>query len=177
MNFHYFDNPRSFSYMAEQGASCHFCSSTSDCLDAEMFFGVEEISAICFSCMQSGKLIDLDISTNDIRSEDLNTLKGDADKVSNDLIYCTPGLPTWQDHFWPVVDGKPAKFIKISSKPDYKDKKEFIESLYGCLESDTDWLWSILPDHKVTNLKNGQFSISFYLFDIDGSKLTLIDAN
>ena len=106
MSFNYFANPRAFAYLADKGKACHFCKTNEDCLDGANLFGLEDIVAVCFDCMAAGKLIELDISANVINESaldsELNTVA-----VSNEITYCTPSLPTWQDSHWPVKNGKP----------------------------------------------------------------------
>jgi uncharacterized protein CbrC (UPF0167 family) len=176
MIFEYFENPRDFAYMAESGHTCHFCKATDNCLDGAHFFGQDEIDAICFSCMQAGCLIDLDISTNEIDISALDPNLVHIEQVSNEIIYCTPSVPTWQGSFWPIKNGRPYRFIKIASKLDYESKKQFIDSLFEN-SNDPEWLWSILPDHKISNIKEGQYDLSCYLFEFEGDKLTTWDAS
>lgn len=176
MSFTYFENPKAFAYMAESGQICHFCQATDNCLDGAHFFGQEEIDAICFSCMKNGRLIDMDISANEINVSVLNPSLVDIDKVSNEITYCTPSVPTWQDSFWPIKNGRPYKFVKIASKIDYESKEQFIGSLFEN-SNDPEWLWNMLPDHKIENIKEGQYDLSCYLFELEGNKLTIWDAN
>ena len=172
MKFAYFDDPRSYAFLAEEGVKCEFCSTSEDCLDGGNLFGSEDIEAVCFKCMQEGKLIELDIYANDIFEDQIS---GDKESISNTITYMTPSIPAWQDISWPVKNGVPYKFIKIASKQDYQDKAEFVTSLFDC-DQDPD-LWDMLPDHKISNMKEGQYDLSFYLFENDGDKLTLWDAN
>jgi len=124
--------------------------------------------------MAEGKLIELDITANEINEAALAT-DVDPEGVSNEITYCTPALPTWQDSFWPVKDGKPYKFIKIASQLDYDSKEQFVKTLFDC-EPDAD-LWDMLPDKKIENMKDGQYDVSFYLFEDSGDYLTIWDAN
>ena len=153
----------------DEKSICHFCKEEKTCLDGGNLFGFEEIEAVCFECVKNGKLMDLDISCNDIDSSTLSP------EVVNEIVYCTPSLPTWQDCSWPVKNGTPGTFIKIASKLDYDSKEQFVNSLYDC-EKDPD-LWEMLPGIKITNMKEGQYDISFYLFEVNGEKLTIWDAN
>lgn len=172
MNFAFFKDPRSYAFLADEGVKCGFCSTSEDCLDGANLHGVEDIEAVCFKCMQAGKLIELDIYANNILEDQLS---GDKESISNIITYMTPSIPAWQDLSWPVKNGVPYKFIKIASKLDYQDKDEFVASLFDC-DQDPD-LWDMLPDHKINNMKEGQYDLSFYLFESDGDKLTLWDAN
>jgi uncharacterized protein CbrC (UPF0167 family) len=176
MNFRYFDNPSAFAYMAEKGQSCHFCGAADNCLDGEHLSGLETINAVCFACMQAGRLIDLDVSANEINASDLDPKIGDVDQITNEITYCTPSVPTWQDSFWPIKNGRPYRFVKIASRVDYESKEQFLGSILENAD-DPEWLWDMLPDHKITNIKEGQYDISFYLFEFEGDKLTTWDAN
>jgi hypothetical protein len=42
---------------------------------------------------------------------------------------------------------------------------------------DPEGLWDMLADHKIENMKQGQYDVSFYLFEFEGDKLTTWDAN
>ena len=88
-------------------------------------------------------------------------------------------LPTWQDCFWPFVDGDFATFIKIASKPDFTDQQHFVNSILTDDAGDTDaeWLWEMLPDHPVSTIKEGQYDISVYLFRRADRMVTIWDAN
>jgi len=92
MSFRWFENPRAFAYMADTGQACHFCKTTSDCLDGAHFIGEEEIDAICFSCMRAGRLTELDISANEIDQSALDPDLVDIELVSNEIAYCTPSV-------------------------------------------------------------------------------------
>ena len=99
----------------------------------------------------------------------------DPEAVSNEITYCTPSIPTWQDSYWLVKNGKPYKFIKIASRLDYDSKEHFVATLFDC-DSDPE-LWDMLPGHKIEKMKDGQYDISFYLFEQSGDKITIWDAN
>jgi hypothetical protein len=44
-------------------------------------------------------------------------------------------------------------------------------------DEDPEWLWGMLPDREIRNMTEGQYNVSFYLFELDGEKLTTWDAN
>lgn len=175
MSFRYFKDPRAYAFMDEEGEACHFCKSTTDCLSGEHIFGEDDMGAVCFSCMQAGRLIDLDISGNRIDRNKLDPNLVDVEKVVEEITYCTPLLPTWQETFWPVKGGKPYRFVKIASKVDYESKQQFVDSLFHTV-GDADWIWNVMPDHKIENMSEGQYDVSCYLFDSDGDILTMVDA-
>lgn len=177
MTFTYFADPLAFAFMAEPGTECHFCRSTEDCLDGYCLRGVETVEAVCFSCLRDGRLVDLEIAANEIDPAALDPEKCDPQAVADEIIYRTPPLPTWQDDLWPVKGGRACRFVKIASRQDYVSEEEFLGSLHDCDNDDAGELWIQLPDHPIHNLKQGQCDISFYLFDDDGAKLTVWDAN
>lgn len=112
------------------------------------------------------------IHANDIFEDQISD---DATLISNTITYMTPSIPAWQDISWPVKNGVPYKFMKIASKLDYQDKSEDVSSLY---DSDMHLdLWEMLPGHKISNMKDWRYDVSFYLFENDGDKFTLWDAN
>lgn len=177
MTFTYFADPLAFAFMAEPGTECHFCRSTEDCLDGYCLRGVETVEAVCLSCLQDGRLMDLEIAANEIDPTALDPETCDPQAVAHEIIYRTPPLPTWQDSLWPVKGGRACRFLKIASKQDYVSKDEFRGSLHDSDNGDAEELWVRLPEHPIHHLKEGQYDISFYLFDDDGAKLTVWDAN
>jgi len=174
MRFEYFADPDAFTFLTDAPVDCHFCSATLLCIDGGHLHGIEQIEAVCLNCLGAGRLINLEISTNQIDSN-LISQGSDREAISNEITYCTPLAPTWQDFYWPVKNGIPYRFIKIASKFDYDSKEQFVRSLFDC-EQDPD-LWEMLPDHKIANIKEGQYDVSFYLFEDLGDKLTIWDAN
>jgi hypothetical protein len=108
--------------------------------------------------MQAGRLIALDISALDPRLVDI-------EQVTNGIAYCMPSVPTWQDSFWPIKNGRPYRFIKIASKLDNESKKQFIDSLFEN-SNDPEWLWSILPDQNIANIKKDQYDPSCHMFEL-----------
>src|SRR6478735_34647 len=126
MDFTYFADPIAFAYIAEPDAECHFCKSSGECLDGDNLAGLETITAVCLSCLKAGRLLELDISTNQILTSALDPKLGDLESISNEIVYSTPSLPTWQDSFWPIKNGRPYRFIKIASKRDYVDRKSVV---------------------------------------------------
>lgn len=177
MPFTYFADPLAFAFMAEPDTECHFCRSTEDCLDGYCLRGVETVEAVCFSCLRDGRLMDLEIAANEIDRAALDPGKCDPPAVADEITYRTPPLPTWQDGLWPVKGGRACRFLKIASRQDYASKEEFLGSLHECGDHDAGELWDLLPEHQINHLKDGQYDISFYLFDDDGTKLTVWDAN
>jgi uncharacterized protein CbrC (UPF0167 family) len=174
MHFEYFADPEAFTFLTDEPVDCHFCATRAFCIDGGHLHGIEQIDAVCLDCLAAGRLIDLDISTNQIAPNQIQP-DSEREEVSNEIMYRTPLVPTWQDFFWPVKNGVPFKFIKIASKLDYDSREQFLASLFDC-EPDPD-LWDMLPDHRITNVKEGQYDISFYLFEHSGDKLTIWDAN
>lgn len=177
MAFRYFADPLNFAYLRDDAVPCEFCGSTEHRLDGDHFYGVDQIPAVCFACVERGALIDRDIPTNNVNLTQANNALG-AD-MTNQILYCTPSLPTWQDTAWPFVDGDFATFLKIASKIDFTDQSHFANTIFtdGIADPDPEWQWEILPDHPVTNLKDGQYDISIYLFRRADRLVTLLDAN
>ncbi|RYD43137.1 MAG: hypothetical protein EOP85_10480 [Verrucomicrobiaceae bacterium] len=177
MSFTYFADPLAFAFMAEPDTECYFCRSTEGCLDGYCLKGVETVEAVCLSCLREGRLKDLEIAANEINHAALDPGKCDPQEVADEITYRTPSLPTWQDGWWPVKGGRACRFVKIASKQDYLSKEEFLGSLHDCENDDMEELWGRLPEHAIRNLKEGQDDVSFYLFDDDGVKVTVWDAN
>lgn len=150
-------------------------------LDGDSLYGTSQIEAVCFKCVERGALIEDDISTNSVNIDPVREALGKdkAEEFTNTIIYRTPKLPTWQDTYWPFVDGDFAIFLKIASKTDFVDQNQFADSIlpHGDSESDPEWQWHMLPDHPINNLKDGQYDISVYLFRRNDRLLTIWDAN
>lgn len=181
MTFPYFSDPENFAYVRNDSAPCAFCSSTANRLDGGLLYGDVDLDAVCFDCVRRGALIERDISTNSVNLDEVREALGDdaAETLTNIIVYCTPKLPSWQDTFWPFVDGDFATFVKIASKIDFADKHQFAESIIpdGISEPDPVWQWEMLPDHAITNIKEGQYDITTYLFRRDDRILTIWDAS
>jgi uncharacterized protein CbrC (UPF0167 family) len=180
--FRYFQDPLNFAYIREDNAPCHFCGSTESRIDGSHCRGETSIDSVCFNCLRDGKLIDLDLTTNDLDFSRLNSYilnEEERDELSNQIVYCTPPLPTWQDTWWPFVDGDFCKFIKIASKMDFRNQDEFIDTLYDEYKgtNDPDELWSFLPDKEIRNLSDGQYDVTVYLFHRDKRRVTTWDAS
>ena len=179
--FPYFTDPVNFAYLRDDDAPCAFCGSTSHRLDGDHLYGVDEIDAACFDCVERGALIERDISTNSVNLKLVrDTIGADAaESLTNTILYCTPKLPSWQDTYWPFVDGDFATFVKIASKTDFADQSHFADTILpdGISEPDPDWQWEMLPDHPINNLKDGQYDVSIYLFRRADRLVTIWDAN
>lgn len=180
--FRYFQDPLNFSYVREDNAPCHFCGSTESRIDGSHCRGEASIDAVCFDCLRNGKLIDLDLSFNDVDLKRIDACIPDVEKredITNQIIYCTPPLPTWQDTLWPFVDGDFCTFLKIASKRDFKGQIEFSATVHDEYKelNDPDELWSFLPDREIRNLSEGQYNVSVYLFQRGNRLVTTWDAN
>ena len=170
MSFKYFRDPDNFSFKMDSKAKCAICDRVGLWFDGDMYCGENEIECICDSCLSEGKLIPLDISTNMTESEDGN---------ANQISYCTPCLPCWQDQFWPFVDGDYCIFEKVASQKDFTDKHDFEHSFSKSEKehTDLDWLWNMMPETAVQNLKDGAFDVCVYIFTRKGKKFCTWDCN
>jgi uncharacterized protein CbrC (UPF0167 family) len=170
MKFEYFKYPEKFTFILNKPTPCSVCREVGLWFDAAGYSGVKDIECICTNCLQSGKLIDMNIEAN--LSFD------DGSEASKIIIYKTPSLPTWQDTFWPVIEGSFPVFECIASKQDFLDKNEFLNSF---IENDQkkeeiEWLWDRLPPKKL-NHYNESGDISVYLFSLKDKKYWIWDAN
>ncbi len=180
--FRYFRDPVNFSYVREDNAPCHFCGSTESRIDGSHCRGEASIDSVCFECLRDGKLIDLDLSLNDVDLKRIGACIPDVEEredLTNQIIYCTPPLPTWQDTWWPFVDGDFCTFLKIASKRDFKGQNEFIATVHDEYKelNDPEELWSFLPNREIRNLSEGQYNVSVYLFQRGNRLVTIWDAN
>lgn len=146
-----------------------------------VFLGEEEIDCICDSCLASGALIDMDICANDIDFETVEeaiTDEDEFDRLTNEIIYQSPKLPTWQDCYSPFADGDFATFIKIASKLDFGNNFETFKASLVEDSSHAKDLWANMPDHKITSLATGNYDQSVYLFrSCKGKLISLWDCN
>ena len=181
ITFPYFADPVNFAYLAEPGTQCGVCGLPELCFDTAGCTGTGSITAACPSCLKTGKLIEIDVSTNDVGGDYASKLNPslDAAEHSTVIAYCTPQLPTWQDMEWPILEGDFCRFIKIASRTDFTSKEELLS-----LIPQRDWngrdageLWDMVPEARITNLKDGNFDVSFYLFASKTQKLVLWDCN
>ena len=171
MKFKYFRDPSNFTFRIEEKSACTICEAIGLWHDAGGYCGDKEIECICDNCLAQGKLKSLGIETN-LASE------GSQDDIET-IIYKTPSLPTWQDRTWPFINGEYCIFEKIASKYDFSNKDEFKESFSDSdkKDSDLDWLWDWLPDTEFSNLEDGSYDVSIYLFTCNGIKHCIWDAS
>ncbi len=170
MQFKYFRYPEKFAHMTDNSVPCSICGEIGIWFDAGGYSGVDDIECVCTDCLQSGKLIELEIEANlsfDDGSEEATT-----------IIYKTPSFPTWQDTFWPMINGRFPIFECIASKEDFFNKEEFLNSFIEDEQKkeDIEWLWEMLSEKKINNY-NDSGDISIYLFSHENKKYWVWDAN
>lgn len=187
MNFKYFNNPEKYTGLIKEKTFCNCCGKEKFCYDTGSFYGENKIEAICTDCLGEGLLRKYNITTctGDI-TELKKQLKEKYPKKNNDEIekialekteeleFTTPQLITWQEWFWPCIDGEYCKFIGYGSIELYnklsneKGKKLFEESLYYVLRefSDIEFLWSnCMPEKHIKDYnESSEFGTLFYLF-------------
>lgn len=185
MEFKYFEKPEIHTVLRESGAVCDICTEAKPCFDARVFYGEEEIDAICPTCLASGKLLQKNISTceGDIDSliSQLKQLHPDwtdehvqdiAEQKTVELETTTPHIVTWQDWQWPCADGDYCRFIGYGSRPLYIElagnapaEQFFRESFYDPADFDDD-LWDrVLPGKAVKDFReSSKYGSLFYVF-------------
>jgi uncharacterized protein CbrC (UPF0167 family) len=171
MEYKYFRDPDNFAYKIDKAANCSVCGKVGIWFDAGGFYGINEIECICDSCLSEGTLRELEIETNEASDG--------TDEEKDEIIYRTPALPTWQDRIWPFVNGQYCVFERIASKADFENEEDFKSSFLDRdrENADLEWLWSILPEKRIANYKDGNFDVSVYLFTCNGKKYCTWDAN
>jgi len=167
--FRYFADPLHFAYLAETGTPCDFCGSTALAFDGEGLFGTDPVTAICPACLKAGRLADIGASTNEVSVEELATVlqsESRARAMAEEVERCTPALPTWQDHPWPISDGGLPIFIKIASRPDFAGPEDLFRAIPEHLRSKRapEEFWSMLPEPTITSIADAHYDTSFYLF-------------
>lgn len=170
MKFEYFKYPEKFTFILDKPAPCSVCGEVGLWFDAGGYSGVENIECICTNCLQSGKLIEMDIEAN--------LCFDDGSEAAQTITYKTPALPTWQDTVWPMINGEFPIFECIASVEDFKDKEEFLSSFIESNQTkdDIEWLWERLPRKKLNHYNEGG-DISIYLFLLNDKKYWVWDAN
>jgi len=182
IQFKYFAEPMNFSFITKQMDGCSICGSNEICFDTTGYYGTNSIECICPKCLKDGKLIELDICANDLpydfKNESL-TDQSNIDDLTNEIVYRTPRLPTWQDMRWPIKNGDFCRFIKIASKVDFQNPEDLFYSISSGYKKDKNaaQLWDMLPSKKITSLEDGNYNVSFYLFDSFGEKVVTWDCN
>ena len=159
--FRYFADPAHFSHLADAGTPCDFCAETALTFDGSGYYGTRDVGAICARCLRTGKLAEIDVSTNEVAVSDLPSLLGSekrAREVVREIECCTPALPTWQDREWPFLNGEFPRFIKIASRVDFVDKVDLYDSVPEAerLGHDADALWDMLPDGSYEQRRPGR---------------------
>lgn len=170
MEFEYFKYPEKFAYLTDEPMPCSVCDETAVCFDAGGYSGINDIECICASCLQGGRLIDLEIEPNMIFDN--------GSEAAKTIIYKTPALPTWQDIAWPTIEGQYPVFECIASKQDFRNKQDFLDCFVedDQTKKDVEWLWDSLPDKKLISYKEGN-DVSVYLFTLGNQKYWVWDAN
>lgn len=128
--FRYFERPHEFSTYRTVPAQCDVCRQTKPGYDAP-FFGLRDVEFVCEDCLVSGRLQDLDISTNEGDSSALrlqlrerlpHLSEAQCEQIvrehTTELEHRTPHLNTWQDFFWPAHCGDYCQFIKEVGQPE-----------------------------------------------------------
>lgn len=116
--------------MCEDDAECSVCHSHCQCFDGSGFFGSGSVQAVCPDCLSSGKLIEMDIETNEVTDPRAEMVLGENwNEIVNVVCYMTPALPTWQDNEWPLGKNDLCVFVKIADKHDFSDKEELIQAI------------------------------------------------
>lgn len=188
MTFTYFENPLKFSPLKDGLTNCAICEQEKICFDATLFYGEEQIIAICPECLADGKLTDMDIFTCEGDVEELRSqvkgihpewrdieIEDEVARKTSVLEKTTPHLVTWQDWEWPCVDGDYCKFIGYGSKPLYASlapgtdgEQLFKNSFYDVSddEADIDGFWEdSLPEDAINDYEaSTDFDTLFYVF-------------
>lgn len=188
MTFTYFENPLKFSPLSDGLTTCAICGKEKICFDASLFYGEDQIDAICQECLTEGKLKDKNIFTCQGDAEELQRqlkdlhptwsdeqLDEDVSRKTFSLEKTTPHLVTWQDWEWPCADGDYCKFIGYGSKPLYASlapgtdgKQLFNHSFYYTIEedSDTESFWDVLlPKDEINDYEaSTDLDTLFYVF-------------
>jgi uncharacterized protein CbrC (UPF0167 family) len=180
--FTYFADPLHFAYLAEPGTPCDFCGSTAVAFDGVGVYGHEPVNAICPRCLKAGRLAEIGASTNEVSVQELSRLLGSESRaraVAREIERCTPALPTWQDHQWPISGSELPVFVKIACRHDFTDPDALFTAIPEELrfEHTSEWFWSMLPEAKITSIADGNYDTSFYLFRHSRGELCTWDCN
>ena len=181
-NTKYFYDPLNFADVSEFNVNCDICGKLDICFTSTSFYGVNKLKYVCDDCLIQGKLKKYNMSGNEPSEVDIKMLTGSKDEIEfkcNQLIYCTPKIPSWQDIWWPVADGDFCIFKKIASKNDFNNKFDLYNKIRDEDKYDhtVDDFWEMLADGPITNLKNGNYSPSFYIFTSITKIIVLWDCN
>ena len=187
-HFTYFENPLKFSPLRDGLTNCDICEREKICFDASLFYGEEQITAICPECLADGKLTDMDIFTCEGDVEELRSQLKDihpawSDKEIGDevarkttvLEKTTPHLVTWQDWEWPCADGDYCKFIGYGSKDLYAslapgtDGEQLFKNSFYDIGLEEDHIESFrdgtLPEEAINDYEEStDFDTLFYVF-------------
>lgn len=128
--FRYFAHPHQFSTYREEPAQCELCGRSGPGY-AGPFYGLRDLDFVCEECLAAGRLVDLDISTNEgdkaalqTQLRELQPQLSDAERVqvvqarTAELEYQTLHPMTWQSFFWPAHCGDYCCFIKEVGQPE-----------------------------------------------------------
>ena len=149
VSYKYFRDPKNFSFICDEKGPCSVCGEIGLWFDAQSFCGPQDLDSVCDDCLKGGKLIELDVSANYVRIDLVGKIFPDKkrlEELTNEIIYKTPKLPTWQDLTWPFVENDFCVFEKIASKTDFvvdgiPKKDLFVSSFPQEDKENTDLEW------------------------------------
>lgn len=211
MSFKYiknFHNSVAVNY-SEKPQKCNFCQKYSTGYESS-YYGDEDINFVCEDCLLSGKLKEKGNEANeghrfilerqlkkiypDKSERDIKTL---VNQRTEEIIYRTPHLTTFQEFSWPVHCGDYCCFIMEAGRSDLNEissnvnGKDFLKSLpewenYGDTQlrddqkeykemDDVDWLWNYLPQHSPKNESDPASSLFLFQCLVCKKYVALLD--
>lgn len=129
--FRYFLHPHEFSNYQEEPRHCDICGRTQSGYEGPFAGEHDEVEFVCEDCLSSGRLQELDLSTNDgnvsslrrqLRVLEPQLADVELDRLARErtaaIEHRTPCIMTWQDFFWPTHCGDYCRFIKEVGQPE-----------------------------------------------------------
>ena len=199
MKFTYFKNPKNYAGLLPGKYVCGICGYKDKCFEGESFYGENVVDAICWKCLNNGKLEAAGIYANDSDVEALfdqmtalnpNTSKeqllAEAKAKINEVEYRTPPILSWQDWKFPALDGDFCEFLSFTSKAELNelakdgDGKQFlIDHLQVDEENliNPEIVWYQLSEKKIESLEQTNHDCLCYLFQskVSGKYLIIWD--
>lgn len=184
MDYRYFQDPHNYSTYTNENQLCGLCNKLEPGYKGP-FYGLHHVEFVCEECLFSGKLSDVEGTTNswsdfsvreqleelhpELNETQINNL---VEERSAEIKYRTPHLVTWQDFTWPVHCGDYCRFIKEAGKADLNNLAKdgdgqvyFSQHLpeYQKKITHVTSVWkAIRPDSPINN--STSFSVGVYLF-------------
>lgn len=180
--FRYFRDPHHFSTYVADDRTCGICGSEGPGYEGPFYGDNDSVEFVCEPCLSNGRLEELDLSTNDASTSDLDERIAAAHpeypkahvqaaflEKAKVLMHRTPHVVTWQDLTWPSHCTDFCCYVKEVGKQDLNrlapdgDGKAFLAAHLANSYVDAHELWKSMRPDAPKDLAQS-YATTFYLF-------------